>query len=435
MEGDIKCKTMNAYKKDIVRFQTYLTERRGEARVSNHLLDPCLGTTDFRRDQALELINYARELAKDSTLTPSAFDEQFYAIRKHMVTNVRNIDVFSEESVTTARKIARATVTVNRKRVIEEMSATERSTYDARYGVKVPFTVEMMEAHRRDYFENPAASIEDQMAYMATALAYHVGNRPSENSSNGRLQTNESGKADEDHRYITEDIQYQLADNSFITGPDINGSNIDEIQYISVMVDTHKGETIKSLSTKGTPKRQSNAIRKDNGAMELQLFHDMIAWPRLAQLRPEDKFFSRNGKGKNLKLTTKAMTERMKTTASNQGIDPALISAKSLRKTLGTDLTRSGIPTGTINSIGRWSANSKVCATNYAMANANNITGTMSEGVKRSSNTEITRLSRSRSVIVKEATQPRALHTPTQGIGGTKDGLASTTDWGGRGQE
>ena len=52
------------------------------------------------------------------------------------------------------------------------------------------------------------------MAYMATALGYHVGNRPSEESSNGPMAKDSKGKSDEDHRYTVEDIQYQLQDGS-----------------------------------------------------------------------------------------------------------------------------------------------------------------------------------------------------------------------------
>ena len=37
-----------------------------------------------------------------------------------------------------------------------------------------------MVAHRKRYFENSAASIEEKMAYMATAVSYHQGIRPSE---------------------------------------------------------------------------------------------------------------------------------------------------------------------------------------------------------------------------------------------------------------
>ena len=50
---------------------------------------------------------------------------------------------------------------------------------------------------------------------------------------------------------MVEDIQYQLPDGSFITGVDINAANKDGIQFISVMVTSHKGETIKMMSSKG----------------------------------------------------------------------------------------------------------------------------------------------------------------------------------------
>jgi hypothetical protein len=118
-----------------------------------------------------------------------------------MINNVRDTQVFERESVTEARRIGRSKVAESRKRTIQAMEANDRATYEARYAVKVPFTEEMMRSHREDYFANPRATIEDKMAYMATALGYHAGNRPSEGSSNGPLAKDSKGKSDGDHRY------------------------------------------------------------------------------------------------------------------------------------------------------------------------------------------------------------------------------------------
>lgn len=403
MEGGIKIKSMNDYKKDIVRFQDYLVEIGGTASVLNHLLDPKEETTSGHRDQqASQLVQYAIYLSKDESLSPSAFDAQFQAIKRFMMHNIRDTRVFDMESVTEARRIARSIVAGSRKRVIEAMEPRERASYEARYCAKVPFTEEMMRAHRTEYLVNRMASIEDKMAYMATALGYHIGNRPSEGSSNGPLAMNSNGQIDEDHRFMVEDIQYQLSDGSFITGVDIDAANKDGIQFISVMVTSHKGETIKMMSSKGATKRQANSVRKDNGDMELELFNDLIEWPGIAKLQPHDVFFSRNTNGKNLKLTTAHMVARMKNTASKQGINPTLISAKSLRKALATDLTRSNVPKGTMNSIGRWAPNSDVGSNIYSAATAGDITGTMSGGISRTSNNDILRLGRSRDQMTKE---------------------------------
>ena len=372
------------------------------AHTSNYLLDPVRGTTNGVCDQAKELVRYAMRLSEDETLCPTAFDAQFYAIKRMMLNNVRDTQVFSMDSVIEARRIGRSIVSESRKRAIQAMEPEDRVAHETRYGTKVPFTEEMMRAHRTDYFESRGAIIEDKMAYIATALGYHIGNRPSEGSSNGPLAKDSKGKTDEDHRYMVEDIQYQLLDGSFITGVDINQTNEDAIQFISVMVDTHKGETLKMRSSKGAAKRQANSIRRDNGDMELQLFKDMIKWPGIAKLKPGDIYFSRNACENNLKLTTSSMVSRMKETADKQGIDPARISAKSLRKAMGTDMTRSNVSKQTINAIGRWAPKSDVCTSSYAMAAAGNVTGTMSEGIVRTSNNDIQRLGRTRDVIAKE---------------------------------
>ena len=400
MRDGIKIKTMTEYTKDIKRFQEYLNGRGEAARVCNYLLDPINEGATSIHSQAYELINYARRLSEDETLTPSAFDAQFYAIRRFMLNNIRDLRVFDMECVKEAKRIARDKVAKSRKEVVKAMDTAQKATYDARYGIKMPFTEEMMIAHRIDYFESTSASIEDKMAYMATALGYHIGNRPSESSSNGPLTKDDKGKCDEDHNYIVEDIQYQIHDGSFICGVEIDETNKEGIQHITVMVDTHKGETLKMRASKGATKRQPNEVRRDNGPMELQLFNDLIEWPGIANLRLGDHFFSRNiGERRNLTLTTKAMVTRMKITAEKQGINPTLISAKSLRKALGTDLTRSNVPQTTINACGRWSTNSTVCASNYALTGAGNVSGTMSEGVIRSSNRDIQRWGRNREAL------------------------------------
>lgn len=406
MQGGIKIKTMLDYTNDIKRFQKYLAERGEEARVENYLLDPREGTKSAIYDQTRELVTYAMKLSEDVTLSPSAFDDQFNAIKRFMVNNLRNTSVFEAESFKEARRIARGIVTGSRKRAIEAMGTKERRSYDARYAQKLPYTEEMIKHHRDTHWVAESTTVEKKMAYIATALGYHLGNRPSEETSNGRRSKDKDGNEDADHRYTVEDIQYQIKDGSFITGPDINESNKHGIQYISVMVDTHKGETLKMLSSKGSSKRVANAVRIDNGTMELQLFNDLIEWPGIAKLKPKDIYFSRNTANKgNLKLTTKAMVGTMKETAESLGVDPNLISAKSLRKALGTDMTRSNVPNETMNKLGRWASNSRVGATIYAAATAGNVTGTMSEGITRTSLQDLQRANRNRDKMTTETTQ------------------------------
>jgi len=404
MQGGIKIKTMLDHTKEIKRFQEYLARRGMEARVENYLLDPREGTKSAIYDQTRELVTYAMRLSQDETLSPSAFDAQFHAIYRFMVTNLRDTSVFETEGLKEARRIARGIVTGSRKRMVEAMGTEERRSYEARYAQKLPFTEEMIMKHRDTFWVAENATVEDKMAYIATALGYHLGNRPSEETSNGPRSKDKSGNEDADHRYIVEDIQYQMEDGSFITGPDIVESNKHGIQYISVMVNTHKGETLKMLtSNKGSSKRGANAVRNDNGPMECQLFNDLIEWPSIAKLEPKDVYFSRNSTNKkNLQLTTKAMVTTMKATAESLGVDPNLISGKSLRKALGTDMTRSNVPNETMNKLGRWAIKSTVGATIYAAATAGNVTGTMSEGITRTSLLDLQRTNRNRDKMTAE---------------------------------
>jgi len=82
MSHDIKIKTMNDYEKDIIKFRNYLVELGETARVRNYLLDPKGDGADRIHCQAVELARYAKKLSEDEDMSPSAFDAQFYAIRR-----------------------------------------------------------------------------------------------------------------------------------------------------------------------------------------------------------------------------------------------------------------------------------------------------------------------------------------------------------------
>ena len=290
----------------------------------NETLDTRVGSASPLEDQASELGLFAIFLSKIKSMCPSTFDKCFNAIRKNMISNFRDVRVFDMECVKEARSIARGRIAASRAEAVEAMSDAQRRTYEARHGTKVPFTEEMVNGCREEFFSKASASVEEKMAYLAIALGYHLGNRPSETSSNGPLANDNDGNADEDHGYTVEDIQYQLDDGTFITGVEINETNRREIQFISVMVNSHKGETLRARSSKAFKRRQPNAIRKnEGGTMEAQLFDDMIEWPMIANLKKGDFFFSRNKNGRNLRLTTKKMTDMMKgQSARKQGVDP-----------------------------------------------------------------------------------------------------------------
>ena len=141
--------------------------------------------------------------------------------------------------------------------------------------------------------------------------------------------------------------------------------------------------------------------------MESQLFDDLIEWPMITNLRKGDFFFSRNKSGKNLRLTTTKMTDMMKESAKKQGVDATLISAKSLRKALGTSLTHSDVPKAFINQIGRWSENSVVCGNHHAMGSGR-ITGTISGSIKRTTNSDVVRMDRTRQKLSTEASSAQS---------------------------
>jgi hypothetical protein len=141
MQGGIKIKTMNDYYKDIKMFEAYLEERGELARVQNYLLDPIEGTTNRTQEQATELARYAKWLTLDTTLSVSAFDSQFYAIRRLMMHHLRTLEAFEVEFVKEAKRIGRGIVAGARKKAVACMEPTERAIYDARYGPKLPSSV------------------------------------------------------------------------------------------------------------------------------------------------------------------------------------------------------------------------------------------------------------------------------------------------------
>ena len=116
------------------------------------------------------MVTYTMKLSQDKTLSPSAFDAQFSAIKRFMVNNLRDTSVFEADSFKEARRIARGIVGESRKRTIEAMGTGERRTYDARYAQKLPYTEEMIKRHRETHWVAESATVEMKMAYIATAL-------------------------------------------------------------------------------------------------------------------------------------------------------------------------------------------------------------------------------------------------------------------------
>lgn len=396
MSGGIKIQTAQSYERALKEFASYLGNRGSHARVTSVLMEGA-----SVQDQVLELVGFIQVLSQRKTISESAFDECINAIRRNMLQKLKSVEAFEWESVKEARRNGRRIVRASRQVVISEMTPEDRNRYEARYADKLPFTEEMVIECRRKNWESKSATIEDQMAYMGVAVGYHFGNRPSETSSNGPLAINQEGNSDADHRYTEADVRLQCEDLSWIDSLGLTPDNRVLVNYISMMVDSHKGETLKMAgSAKKSQKRQPNAVRRDAGGLESQLFQDILDWITMAKLRKGDFFFSRNtakrdGTVTNLKLTTKALTTMMKSTASSQGIDPNRISAKSLRKALGSSLTHSNIPKGIVNSIGRWSKDSNVCAQHYVSGHGE-VTGAMSAGVKRVTNEDISHVRNTR---------------------------------------
>jgi hypothetical protein len=58
--------------------------------------------------------------------------------------------------------------------MVEAMGTEERRSYEARYAQKLPFTEEMIMKHRDTFWVAENATVEDKMAYIATALGYHL---------------------------------------------------------------------------------------------------------------------------------------------------------------------------------------------------------------------------------------------------------------------
>ena len=63
-----------------------------------------------------------------------------------------------------------------------------------------------------------------------------------------------------------------MTNGNLICGTNINKNNKGEIKYKSVMLNSHKSETIKAKDAKGATKHQPNAVRSDTGEKELHLY-------------------------------------------------------------------------------------------------------------------------------------------------------------------
>ena len=376
------------YKKGVAVFQEYIQDRGHDTMLKDAAMT---GLT--LQQQQYELTGLSLAMSERKDMTVARYDKNFAGVKRHMMEQGCDVQVFESPNLKEARQAGRIVVVKNRKATIEQMDEVSRKQHDDRYTTKLPFTEEMLMKCREKNWASATATILDKMSYVAIALGLHIGNRPGESSSNGPLAIDDDGATDIDHRFTTDNIRFQReTDHTWVTADGVTSENKDDFNFISVMVESHKGERIGKVKK---AHREPNAVMRDGGGWETVLFEDMIDLTLLQKLNKGDFFFSRNeykGRAKqlsNLKLQTKDIAARMKDAAVAVGVDKKYISPRSLRAGMASSLAKSGVDKSEINRLGRWAENS-TASSKYV--HAEHTRGALSGGGQLVSTLDISRM-------------------------------------------
>lgn len=391
MAGTIQPKTKKEYGRGPESFAKYIKERGDDTSIRDRVMSNLT-----IHQQRTELAQFAMILSEEKGMTEGEYEKRFAGVRRDFLDSGRDIEAFSGDVVKEARQAGRIVVAAKRKIAIERMSPEERRKHDAKHGPRVPFTASMVKQCRIQFWDNKHASIIDNMAYVAIAVGIHIGNRPGELSSTGGLMRDEKGKRMGDHRFKVEDVRYQSKIGNFMDATQVNIRNKNDVIYVSLMVDSHKGERI---GKKVKEVREPNGVSREEEGLEAELCTDLAEWAIRAQLQKGDFFFSRNiwltkGRWSNLKLQKSEIRTRMKWAAQEEGVDPQLISCKSLRKGMACALSKTpGIGKEAVNRLGRW-AHGSTASERYI--HTSSVTGALSKGVAMVTTLDVSRMSAAR---------------------------------------
>lgn len=317
--------------------------------------------------------SFLNHLTKDQEVTSGRLKGIWDGIKRDFVEHFADAGIFRAPTVVAARRSAHIQAIGGRARGRE--LAEDRP-------IKLPISREFLTTMRQRTMANSAATLDEKMTYVATALAAHIGNRPCEFSQTNARRAKRVDVIDPrpqevtvDHRYRAGDIDFEVGDTGRFLKPwEVTRENHRTLTYARVQVITQKPDQL------GERELRPNGVRCDGP--EGELFWDLVEWCIISGIQEGDFFFSRwqwstrlkKPQYLNRKLQSSDVSKALKNVATALNIDSKHFSCKSLRKFCKTQLEVQGVPNSSINAIGRW----KDSSANRVYGHATSVTGALS---------------------------------------------------------
>ena len=219
---------------------------------------------------------------------------------------------------------------------------TREQSVRALDNVKLLIPYDMISWIREKYFIEEPKNLTSMMIYLATAVSYTFGLRP----SNLAHDSNTKGCHAVTAEYVTISVSID-GENCFLKGHEYNsklpGLSPDMVTAISFTMLSSKSMQKTSLRNRpdGALPVSFTLTREFGGPKEIQLLEDLLMWIECSSRQSTDLFFSyklpedsKSGK----KLTRAEMALAIKRAAVGCDLDPVHFSPKSTRKAYATEL-------------------------------------------------------------------------------------------------
>ena len=224
--------------------------------------------------------------------------------------------------------------------------------------VKTPLCESVLLGMRASLWEGKGwgrGDIDGRMVYLACMWGYDQTARVSEYTAPERNQ--------EDHCIRAGDLTFELRGGQRLVG----GEGLRERE--GLLGSQVEGCWVQASSHKTGSRVKAKLIGR-RSAEEAQFLEDLVEWNVRAGVMAEDKLFTRylgrgDGTFSRKYLTARMVRDQLKATAEVEGLDPAFISAHSLRKAAATHMRALGVTGDDMRDRGNYAAGSQVMGNTY----------------------------------------------------------------------
>lgn len=276
-----------------------------------------------RREVMSTFVIYLEQTRK---LSPSQITAILSALRHRFVCNLRDDDVFKDESVLLARK---ATMGITGRE--KSIQAEERKQF--------PITIDMIKMSRKINWEQ-ADDIDKKMTYIGVAFGFNFMNRVSELVLDGVCN---------EYAVMSQDTLLLLTNEKRVSPWQLQKIRTQDVLTAHFVV---------YASKKGQKARHLYLTRKTEE--ESQLLSDMVEFMRTAGIKRDEPLLSRYKNGRFKKLTRKMINEEIKEMARRSGLNEIEkgFTTRSMRIGGCTTMKAAGESSRTVKLVGGWAAES-----------------------------------------------------------------------------